>query len=105
MAIREFYPDQFDRNGNPTSKPPRLDEVFRPIRESSDDVKVPTRLAPEQEKLVEQFTDRLVASLGGPMDERHIGICEKILRELLVRSEKAEGEPADHITVGTKEKN
>ncbi len=81
------------------------EQAFRLVEMEDDEVHVPSKLAPAQEKLVERFADRLVASLGGPMDERHIGICEKILRELLVSSEKAEGEPASHITKGTTGKN
>ncbi len=66
------------------------EQALKRLTETSDDeVHVPSRLDPKQEELIERFADRLTASLGGPIDERHIGICEKILRELLVRSEMA----------------
>lgn len=75
---------------------PILREMF--IFESPEDAPIPRRLEPAQEELVSRFADRLVAELGGPMDERNIGRCETILRELLVLSERAEGEPDEHMT-------
>lgn len=99
MRLREFFwAQEWKANlreaGGFFDDPPKKEKE----PEKHDDEHIPTKLEPAQEDLIEEFTDRLIGNLGGPTEERYVKICEKILRELLVRSERAEGEPDTHLT-------